>query len=313
MQLNKYIYSFGYANAESELCKLESKYLFNKEEKDRTLFSAIKVDPSHSAFIKKRVDVILSCEDYSLLVNQVSQAGISTEGFKVEYLVVDGDATDYQDRLEKLREIGYCIEGEPDYYKPRVTYALCYYKKIWYFGIVTKNNLDWYKHKQKPCSNSNSIKTNIAKALVNIATKGDTKNKLIDACCGVGTVILEACFAGYNIEGCDINWKQCRAARENISHFNYNAEVYRSDIKDITKRYDAAIVDLPYNLLSRATDSDIYHIIKSTGEIADRLVVVSTADITNLIGEIGYTILDYCSISKIGKKNFTRNIWICEV
>lgn len=313
MQLNKYIYSFGYANAESELCKLESKYLLKKEEKDRTLLSAIKVDPSHSAFIKKRFDIILSCEDYSLLVKRISQAGIRAEGFKVEYLVVDGDATEYPDRLEKLREIGYCIEGEPDYYKPLVTYALCYYKKMWYFGILIKNNLDWDKHKQKPCSNSNSIKTNIAKALVNIATKGDAKNKLIDACCGVGTVILEACFAGYNIEGCDINWKQCRAARENISHFNYSAKVYRSDIKDITKRYDAAIVDLPYNLLSRATDSDIYHIIKSTGEIADRLVVVSITDIANLIEEVGYTILDYCSISKIGKKNFTRNIWVCEV
>ena len=73
------------------------------------------------------------------------------------------------------------------------------------------------------------------------------------------------------------------------------------------------LLTLPYNLLSYATDSDIVHIIESTAKITDRLVIVSTSDITNLINNIGFRILDYCSVSKSGKANFTRKIWVCEM
>ena len=142
--------------------------------------------------------------------------------------------------------------------------------------------------------------------------KTNKETKLLDACCGVGTIMLEACFAGNNIEGCDINWKVCRQARENIAHFNYTANVYRSDIKDITNRYDVAIIDLPYNLLSNVTDNDVLHIIQSATKITDRLVIVSTADITNLINHTGFKISDYCNVSKRGKTKFARKVWVCE-
>ena len=312
MQVNNYIYSFSYDYTESELCKLESRYIFNAEEKNKHLSSDIKIEPSSSAFIKKRLDISISSEDYSTLINEIKKENICVEGFKVEYLVLDGDKTKYSDRLDKLKDIGYNIEGDPDYYNPTITYALCYYNKIWCFGILNKNSFAWYKHKQKPFSYSNSIHINIAKALVNIASKANKEKKILDACCGVGTIMLEASFAGNNIEGCDINWKVCRQARENLSYFNYSTNVYRSDIKDISNRYDAAIVDLPYNLFSYSNDETILHIIESTAEITNRLVIVSTSDITNLINNSGLRIIDYCSVSKRGKANFTRTVWVCE-
>ena len=312
MQMNKYIYSFNCDITERELCKLESRYIFNKEEQNKLLFSDIKVEPSSSAFIRSRLDIISFSEDYSTLINEIKKKDIRVEGFKVEYLVFDGDTTEYADRLNKLRDIGFSIEGDTDYYSPTITYALCYYEGVWYFAVLIKNNIAWHKHKQKPCSFSNSISVNIAKALVNIAAKANKEKKLLDACCGVGTIMLEACFAGNNIEGCDINEKTCNNARKNLSHFNYTANVYHSDIKDISKRYEAAIIDLPYNLFTSATDNDISHIIESTAEITDRLVIVSTSDIRNLIINTGFRISDYCSVSKRGKVNFARKIWVCE-
>ena len=312
MQMNNYIYSFSYDNTESELCKLESRYIFNKEEKNKLLFSDIKAEPSSSAFIKKRLDIILFSKDYSTLINEIIKENICVEGFKVEYLVLDGDTTKYAERLDKLRGIGYAIEGNPEYHNPIIIYALCYYEDIWYFGVLVKNNFTWHKHKQKPYSYSNSINIHIAKALVNIASKANKEKKLLDACCGVGTIMLEACFAGNNIEGCEINWKVCRQARENLSHFNYTTNVYRSDIKDISNKYDAAIIDLPYNLFSYADDATVLHIIESTVEITDRLVIVSISDIANLISKAGLRISDYCSVSKKRKANFARKIWVCE-
>jgi len=312
MSNHNYIYPFNYKDHHNELCKLESMHLFEKEEKNKLLFSNIKIDSSISAFIKNRFEIILSSENYSDLIKKIKKENIHVEEFKVEYLILDGDATTYAERLQKLRDIGYSIEGESNYYTPIITYAICHYKNIWYFGILIKKNMDWLKHKNKPCSFSNSLDIFLAKTLVNIASKGDKTKSLLDACCGVGTVMLEACFSGFKIEGCDINWKAIRHTRQNLAHYNYTANVIGSDIKDLDKKYDAAIVDLPYNLYAYSNDLIISNIIESTAKLTTRIVIVSISDITNLINDIGFRISGSCNVGKKGKSKFARKIWVCE-
>jgi tRNA (guanine10-N2)-dimethyltransferase len=312
MHNHSYIYSFKHDYHNIELCKLESRQLFEEEEKNNLLFSNIKVDPSISPFIKNRFEIISSSEAYSKLLKNIKKENIHIEGFKAEYLILDGDDTGYTERLKKLKDIGYSIEGEPDYYTPSIIYSICNYKNIWYFGILVKHNTDWYKHKIKPCSYSCSINMDIAKSLVSIASNGNKTNQLLDACCGVGTVLLEACISGFNIEGCDINLNACKHTRENLAHYNYTANVYRSDIKDIDKKYDAAIIDLPYNLYTYSNDTIALNIIESAAKLTSRIVIVSISDIESLIKKSGLKISDFCSVAKKGKSKFSRNIWVCE-
>jgi tRNA G10 N-methylase Trm11 len=307
-----YIYSFNYNYHHNELCKLESRQIFDKEEKNKLLFSNIKVDPSISPFIKNRFEIISSSENYSELLKSIKKENIHLDGFKAEYLILDGDSTGYAERLNKLRDIGYSIDGEPDYYTPSITYSICNYKNVWYFGILIKHNTDWHNHKKKPCSFSNSISMNIAKTLVSIASKGNKTNQILDACCGVGTVMLEACISGFNIEGCDINLKACNHTKENLSYYNYMANVYLSDIKDLNKKYDSAIIDLPYNLYSYSNDTIISNIIESTAKLTARVVIVSISDIETIIKKSGLKISDFCIVEKRGKIKFSRNIWVCE-
>lgn len=312
MPAHKYIYSFRYDNTESMLCKLESKYLFKKEEKNKQLFTDVKIEPSRSAFLKTRLDVVSYSSDFSDLLEQIKELKIRTDGFKVEYLILEGDTTRNEERLSKLKGVGYSIDTFPDYHNPTITYAICTDQEVWYFGILNKNNFDWQKHKQKPHSYSNSIKQNIAKALVNIAVDSKQGMLLLDACCGAGTIMLEACFAGFTIEGCDISWKTCKNARANLAHFDYKAEVHHSDIDAINKQYDAAIIDLPYNLYSPASDLDLQHIITSTSKITNRLIIVSAKEIESELKKAGLKLLDHCFIKKRGKANFKREIWVCE-
>lgn len=310
--MQKFLYTLAYDDTEKELSKLESKIIFTQEDEAKIILSNIKVEPSNSAFIKSRLEIRHDSTDYDSLIKEIKKEKISIEGFKVEYLVFDGDKTPYDQRLKKLKDIGYSIEGIPDYYKPSITYALCYYDKTWRFGVLTKDKYIWRKHKEKPYSYSNSININIAKALVTIASQADITKKILDACCGVGTIMLEACFVGVDVDGCDINWKVCKGARGNLAYFNYSADVFRSDIRDMDKPYDAAIIDLPYNLLSSASSKDVHAIIESSARLTERLVIVSTADITQIIDSIGFGLIDFCSVSKKGKTSFERKIWVCE-
>lgn len=309
---HNFLYSYKYDYQYAELCKLESRQIFDQEVSNKILFSNIKVDPSISPFIKHRLEILTSSDDYFELLKNIKKIDIHIEGFKAEYLILDNDSTGFTERGNKLKDIGYCIEGEPDFVSPSVTYSICHYMNVWYFGVLIKQNKAWHKHKQKPCSFSNSICMEIAKTLVSIASKGNKSIQLLDACCGVGTILLEACVSEFNIEGCDINSNACKHTKLNLEHYDYTANVYCSDIKDLNKNYDAAIIALPYNLYSHSTDANTSSIIESTTKLSARIVLVSISDIEILIKKAGLKIIDYCTVEKRGRLIFTRNIWVCE-
>lgn len=314
MNINQYhyIYSFTYDYHHSDLCKLESRQIFGIEEKNNTLFSNIKVDTSLSAFIKFRFEIITSADNFDELLPKVKVLNIKIDGFKAEYLILNGDTIDYNERRKKLKNIGYSIEGEPDFKNPSIIYSICNYNNVWYFGILEKQNVEWHKHNNKPISFSNSIDMNIGKTLVSIATRANKSTQLLDACCGVGTIMLEACFAGFNIEGCEISYKACNNANINLEHYSYNSYVHYCDIKDVKKKYDAVIIDLPYNLYSYSNDNITLNILTSSAKISDRLVIVSIANIKQIIEELGLIITDFCTVEKRGKSNFSRSIWVCQ-
>ena len=152
----------------------------------------------------------------------------------------------------------------------------------------------------------------VAKALVSIASKGNQSKRLLDACCGVGTIMLEACFLGFTIDGCDINWRAVKHTRENLEHYAYVAEVHRSDIKNLTKCFDAVIIDLPYNIYTYSDDTISRNIIQSSANLSDRVIIVSVSDMASIISGAGLNIIDYCTVGKRGKSNFERRIWVCE-
>lgn len=312
MPNNRYLYSFKYDYHLAELCRLESRQIFNAAVRDKLLISTIKVDPSISAFIKTRLQITSTAVTFAQLTAEIKKENLRLNGFNVEYLICEGDTTERTERRKKLKDIGYCIEGYPDFKTPDITYAICQYEGVWYFGSITTHNNDWYKHKQKPHSFSNSIGMDSAKTLVSIAAKGDKSNTLLDACCGVGTTLLEACCAGFYIEGCDISPGAANYSKLNLAHYNYVSTVYCSDIKDLDISYDAAIVDLPYNLYSRSDEEVTRNIIASTAQLTTRVVIVSIADITDTIQKSGLTIIDFCTILKKGKSTFTRKVWVCE-
>lgn len=311
MRQYNHIYTFKYDTHNSGLCQLEARQLFGEEARQKLLFTNVWIDPSISPFVKNRLDIMATADDYEQLIDCIRQKNICTDGFKAEYLVLEGDATGYNERLSKLKDVGYCIEGDPDYVTPTIIYSIACYQNTWYFGELVKHNTDWFKHKNKPVSFSSAINMDIAKTLVSIASEGDKNKRLLDAGCGVGTVMLEACISGFNIEGCDIHWKACVSTRKNLAHYNYTANVYRTDLKDHSTQYDAAIIDLPYNLFSHSDDDNSLHIIRSAAELATRLIIVSTSDIKAIINQAGIKVVDACLVEKKGKK-FARNIWVCE-
>ena len=143
----KYIYQFKYDYHHHELSQLEARQLFGYSHEHKCLISHRKASPTISPFIKYRCDVMIVEKKLEHLVQLISSLNIRQEKFKISYLVTDYDQTPYEKRLSICRQIGFQIEGEPDYNTPEIVYSICLIKNIYYFGILHKNVSHWQQHK----------------------------------------------------------------------------------------------------------------------------------------------------------------------
>lgn len=307
-----YLYSLNYQEFEKELCGLEVKSLFNHVMGDKVFITKIKIDPSVSPFLRNRLEVLFSHSSFAALAVLVDQAALEATDFMVKYVKLYDQDPSFQLRRSYCKQLGVMIQGEPLYSSPKVVFGITLYKGMWYFGLLKQNDITWKEHKDKPYSYSSSIGLTLAKVLVNVAGNGDLSKRIVDPCCGVGTVLLEGVFAGYDMKGWEINRKIAADARGNLAYFNYNAQVITGDIKNIDQFFDASIVDLPYGNFSMTTQEELGSILKNAKRISKKIVLVSAKVIVEEINNENLVILDRCEVGKKEHSDFMRYVWVCE-
>ncbi len=310
--MKTYLYNVKYNQFEGKLCALEIKALFGFAIDGKIFFSNQLVNPSISPYIKNRIHILYTSPLLTNIVEQIERDVFMAEDFLVKYVSLTKDDIYIKDRKDICKKIGYVIKGFPSFSSPKIIYGITYYNNEWYFGILEENNPKWRAHNDKPHAYSSSIGINVAKVLLNIGTNGDYSKTLVDPCCGVGTVLIEGHFAGYDICGWEINEKVAENARANLLHFNYPANVTTGDIEEIIDRFDVSIVDLPYGNFSPMTKENQIKIIHHAKRISKRVVLVSADDITQELTSVSLRIIDYCTINKRNDDHFVRHIWVCE-
>lgn len=304
----KYLYIINYPAAEKGLCDLEMKALFNDIPKSKNFFSDISIDPTRSPFIKEKLEIRYCKDTIDEIIEEIENEKLDYEQFKVCYIKLDVNETSYEERLQNLRKVGVAIQGQAEMHEPEVLLGITKINGKWIFGEYTKNSFQWHIHDQKPYSYSNSLSLRVARALVSIAVGNNMSCKVVDPCCGVGTVILEALSMNIDIKGYELNEYIAKNAKRNIEFFDYKNVVVNEDMRNIKEHYDVAIVDLPYGLFTPTTREEQLGIINKSRDIANKLIIVTFEDMDKDIINAGFEIIDRCTVSK-GK--FTRYVSVC--
>lgn len=309
---SKFIYTYVHHVDEYDLCRMEMRSFFSLDTPSNFIISDIKIDPSRSPFIQDRLEVLY--EDNSLENIKSLVKGIKNEAtFKVVCLnsmdIGEEKKIHLPERRLIEREVGLCIEGEPELNDPAIVYGLILIDGIWYFGKHTKSVSIWRKHLHKPHSYSTALSTRVARTVANIAVPEPQNIRAIDPCCGIGTVVIEALSMGINIEGRDINYNVCHGSRKNITYFGLTGNITLGPISEVKEHYDVAIIDLPYNLFTHTSTEDQFNILKHARRIADKVVVVTIETIDDMVEDAGFVIADRC-VAK--KQSFLRQILLCE-
>ncbi|WNQ12384.1 RNA methyltransferase [Paenibacillus aurantius] len=315
------LYTYACHEEEEELCRMERRALFGTGEEGRDgaetapslrgkgwFRSARRLDPGRSPFLHERMDIQYEAESLEELQKQVKGLELGGRTFKVMCLDTD-NSWDYTEKRRIERELGAAIRGRAEMKKPERRYGAALVHGRLFFGPLQQGEAHWLKHKNKPQNYSTALTTRMARAVVNVAVPEPEGVRAVDPCCGIGTVLVEALSMGIAIEGFDLNPLAVRGARANLAHFGFPDVVRLADMRRLTGRYDAAVVDLPYNLCSVLPPEERQEMLQSARRLADRVVLITTEGIEAAVEEAGFTILDRCLMKK---GSVERRILLCE-
>lgn len=303
-----FIYTYASYEDERSLRALEMRSLFGVESETNLLESPIKINPSRSPFIKERIGVLFEGASLQELLMKVASFTVPGETFKVMYVKNGSEKESLKKRREIEREVGLQINGFADLRRPQCLYGVMNINGRWIFGDYVESESVWFRHQHKPHHYSTALSTRVARAVVNITIPDPMGIKAIDPCCGIGTVLVEALSMGIDIVGSDNNPVILAGTRDNIAHFGLSGEVKYLDMRDITEHYDAAIIDLPYNLCSVLTPQVQLEMLQSARRFAAKVVVVTVERVDEVLIEAGFSIIDK-AVAKKGA--FTREVIVC--
>ncbi|WP_082786795.1 TRM11 family SAM-dependent methyltransferase [Sporosarcina psychrophila] len=293
---------------------LEMRSFFGFDVTSTVLRSSIEIDPSRSAFMKERLDIMYEGDNLEEISRQVEQYDLGGSTFRVVSLnTTDLDTTKkigHPERRKIEREIGLRVNGTPDLVNPPAnTFGIVLLDGKWYFGKLVESESVWFLHQKKPHMYSTALSTRVARAVANIAIPHPKGVRAIDPCCGIGTVLVEALSMGINIVGRDINPRVVLGSRKNIAHFELEGTVEIGPIAEVVDDYDVAIIDMPYNLFTHITPEEQLEILKEARRITKKVIVVTIETIDHMLEEAGFVITDRC-VAKKG--HFHRQVLVCE-
>lgn len=301
-------YVINYTEYEEDLCKMEIKYLFGTIPCKKYFFSFQELNPSRSAFIKSRIKIIYSADTINKIIDLIICNNFSSQKFKVCFISTEDEDMSYKEKLKAQYDIGFNIKGRADIHNPCILFGIAHVDNKWIFGELMKNDLTWKYDSNKRFSYSNALGVKTARALVNIAADNDLKCSLADPCCGIGTVVIEALSMGIHIKGYEINPIVAEKAKSNLEYLGLPDVIMSEDMHDITEKFDAAIIDLPYGLFSLTTHEAQLDIIKTARKIADRMLIITFENMDKDLVNCGFQIKDRCTIKK---SSFTRHVTLC--
>lgn len=307
-KIKPHFYIINFASDEESICKMEIKSLFNKVPDKKYFFSYHQIDPARSPFIKQCISIIYTGNTLEDIIHQIEADRLSYEDFKVCYMNYGSENVGYEERRRIEYLIGQNIYGEAELHSPKVLLGITRVHNRWIFGEYKANNAAWQQHQRKPYDYSNALGVRVARAIVNIAVSNNLKCSVIDPCCGIGTILIEALSLGINIEGYEINPMIGENAKKNLKYFDYEDVVTIDDMNNINRKFDVSIIDMPYGLFSSTTLEQQLSIIRKAREISNKMVIITFENMDKYIIESGFTIVDRCDVSK-GK--FKRYITIC--
>jgi tRNA G10 N-methylase Trm11 len=252
-------------------------------------------DVSRSAYIKLCMKVILQANELPNLYKILDNADIESDQFRVSVIKIPRCIK--ASSQEIMHQVSLRIEGNPDLTNPKTEFLVVITEEnVWLGEVLSKSDGLWKAHTQKIQQFSSALPTRFARAVVNLVAKpGD---KIIDPCCGSGTILIESASMGIKSLGCDINPLMIWASMRNIRDFGLDVPLAITDARIIKGSFDAVITDLPYGRSCPSSENLYYEILTNSLNLAPRSAIVAGMDISELLLQLRFQVQYVIAVPK---------------
>ena len=307
MSTPKYLYLTTIPNQDTELINAECTALTSHTPDIYGIaISETCVDVRRGAYVKSCMEILFEGGSVSEICAQVEAAQLYADDFRVS--VVKRPRHLKADTMKIAHIVGGVIGGNAHLTQPCVVFLVVITaERIWLGRVLSESDNRWVTHRKRPYVTSSSLPTRLARTIVNlIACPSD---RLVDPCCGTGTIVLEAAQMGMEVVGYDVNPKMVKATQANLAHYGLNVEVHLDDARRIGGRFDALATDLPYGImLTRDTLQD-WEILQNLRSIAPKAAFVALRDLSRPLTDLGYRLRQ---IVHVPKQSIVRRIFITD-
>jgi len=296
----------SFTDEEVEIARAEAEALLGPARfEGRLAFCARAGDVTPGAYVNWCARELACAATLDALCERISAQGLGADDFKV--IVVKPKCSGAPPSQYVASRIASHLKGQPDLSHPKVQFAIALTGDGVRFGrIVSQADKSWRKHLRRPRHCSTALPVRLARAIVNMAVQpGDS---VLDPCCGVGTLLVEAASIGASVFGSDINWRMVAAARENLSHFGFAAQVTVAPAETVNGRFDVIVTDLPYGRSTQADERLYQAILSNLASLAPRAAIVTGAPSSEILQAAGYEIVH---VARQFKGTLTRHVYLC--
>jgi putative methyltransferase (TIGR01177 family) len=300
-----YLYLTTRSEHEKQLIAAECEAITGAIPDERGIaLSGKKADVSRAAYVKSCMKIIIHASDLTDLYIQLEERGLQSQQFRVSLVKLPRRLS--FDSKQIMHQVGARVQGKPDLSDPKTVFlVVATQQEIWLGEVLSKSDDLWNQHTQKAHLYSSALPARLARAMVNlVAAPGD---KIIDPCCGSGTILIEAVSMGIKSVGCDINHKLAIASAENLRHFGLNSLVMIGDARNLGGKFNAVVTDLPYGRNCPSDEKTCYEILQNLKNLAPKAALVAGEDISSMLLEIGYTVE---KVIPVPKTSLTRYIHV---
>jgi len=260
---------------------------------------------------KEKVEIITYANSMEELLINIDKLNDSEDGFKVVYQEFDNDELPYKKRMEYIIAIAMKLKAVGVINNPKFYYSFCEFNGIWYFGKYYRSDLSTRKNFDKPHSYSQALNVDFARSIVNIAINKDYKQKIIDPCCGIGTVVIEALEQGIDIKGYELVFKIGMNAKLNVEYMGYDDVITCTSMYEMDESFDTAIVDLPYNIMSHISNDEQLDILNYVYSKVNRAIIINCKEDEDIIKKAGFKIEKAIKVRKNELTTFSRQVYLC--
>ena len=298
-----FFYDLAGEEQELGLAALELWALTGAEASGRLGLGPAGVDVSRAAYVRFCARELARGATNGELIGRIARLNLPADRFRIDCIMRPTGNTTHSDLIVKVANL---LPGNPDLDRPLVRYVILRSAGAWRFGeVISRSSRLHLGIEGRPHNLSHALPGRFALALANIAAApGET---LIDPCCGSGTCLIAAAAAGISVFGADVQEGSVGITRKNLAHFGMAPPLWVGDARELSGRYDAALVDFPYGLTLRPDPAAQREILAALRRVTGRIVIVTGGPAEEDLAAAGFRV---AGSAQVPKNSLVRHVYL---